>query len=129
MTGRTHACFGAAAVFLMGVLVWTASLEKRSELLALSDAARQTEKEIQRLEEEHSQLKAAQDAATDLEAVETFARQELGMGRPREEQLLYARASLPDRAEVVGKETDPWKTWVRELPDRLRNVLADKLIY
>ena len=123
--GRTARSGAVTAVFLLlGLLVWTASLQKRAELLELGDAVVRQEEEIRWLKEERALLLDVCGSVTDLEETEKRAG-ELGMSRPRDEQILYGFASLPDRVEITGRETPAWRAHLQTAAEYIRHIFAD----
>ena len=103
-------------------LLLAASLAGRAELVALGDAVVRQEREIRRLEEERAELQIAAGAKWDLEAVERYAELELGMHKPREDQILYGMVSLPDRVEVVERERPSLRERTALFLEKLRHV-------
>ena len=122
MGGTARIWLGAGVPALLGALLLAASLAGRAELVALGDAVVRQEREIRRLEEERAELQIAAGAKWDLEAVERYAKLELGMHKPREDQILYGMVSLPDRVEVVERERPSLRERTALFREKLRHV-------
>ena len=125
MGRRTHIGAGTVLLFLLGLLTWTESVYQRAELLELSDAAAHREEEIRWLKEERALLQYEHGSVTDLEETERRAR-ELGMSRPRDDQILYGHACFPDRVEITAREEPPWIRRLRETAEKIGHIFEDR---
>ena len=125
MGRRTHIGGGTALLLLLGLLAWTASVRQRAELLELGDAVAHREEEIRWLKEERALLQYERSSVTDLEETERRAR-ELGMSRPRDDQILYGHACFPDRVEITAREEAPWLRRLRETAEKIGHIFGER---
>lgn len=93
--------FVLAAV--LAVFLLLATLYGRIRLTALNDEAVKISASIDRQRKLEAKLRIEHESIYDLTLVETYARQELGMDRPRGDQLQYLETELPDRVTVYPR--------------------------
>ena len=96
ISGRIFFLLGAVlAVFLL-----VATLFGRIRLTALNDEAVSVAASIQQQRLERAKLLIDHEMIYDLTRVESYAREERDMQRPRGEQLQYLDTELPDRVTL-----------------------------
>lgn len=89
------------AVFAGALLV--AALLGRVRLTALNDQAVRLTERVQELEEEQALLRIQYEERFNLEEIEWVATEELGMQRPRSDQICYVSGQQPDQATVLAE--------------------------
>lgn len=89
-----------AAVFLVF------SLMAKIEFATASDETVSLEKRLYELEEEQNRLLIEYESVFNMGEIEKYASSQLGMQRPRDEQVFYISNAVPDKAVVVDGEEE-----------------------
>ena len=105
---------GFLAVFLL-----LAMLFGQIRLTALNDEAVQLSASIEQQRREQAQLLIDHEMIYDLHRVEDYAREELGMQRPRGDQLQPMDPQLPDRVTLYPENADTLVGWGISLLDSI----------
>lgn len=87
--------FACAAVLLIFTLM------AKIQLTAITDQSVALESTLAELKIEQARLQIEYESAFNLTEIEEYATRELGMQRPREEQIFYLQGSAPDKAVVI----------------------------
>ena len=91
-------CLGCATA---GILLVTA-LFGQMRLTALNDRAVAAEAQAETLRARQTMLRIQYEETFDLAQIEDYAVNELGMQRPRSDQICYVEADAPDKATVLA---------------------------
>ena len=113
---------GAVALLLGGVMavfLLLASLFGQIRLTALNDEAVRLSASIEQHRREQAQLLINHEMIYDLYRVENYAREELGMHRPRGDQLQPLEPQLPDRVTLYPENADTLVGWGISLLDSI----------
>lgn len=92
------AVIGLAAAAALVVL----SLVARVQLTRVSGDCAALESSISALEDEQSKLLIAYESAFNLTEIEDYAMNELGMVKPRNDQIFYISGDTGDKAEILS---------------------------
>lgn len=92
--------FICAAVMLILYLV------VNIQLTTVSDEAVHLNNQLEELELEQTRLRIAYESVFNLAEIEEYAIGELGMQKPRSDQIYYVDSSAPDKAVVLNAEDD-----------------------
>jgi len=103
---------GAAGAFIYGQIQLT-------ELTNSLSSAVKTESEQQNV---YTQLEMKSDSKYSVEAVESYAEQNLGMKKIDNSQIETVKLANGDKAEVVIKDAN--KTWFQNLLNSVKNLLS-----
>lgn len=90
--------FVAAFLFVLGIMA-------QIQLLEVSDNSVALQRQLDELETEQTRLKIAYESAFNLTEIEEYAISELGMQKPRADQIYYIDTSSPDKAQVVAESS------------------------
>lgn len=94
-----------ALIFVIGIFAMLIeSLILRIRLTAVSDANLQAEQRLDELYDEQKKLEIEYEQSIDLEAVEEYARNELGMRKPGPDQKKIINADTYDKAVIIEKD-------------------------
>ena len=104
---------------LLAVFLLLATLFGQIRLTALNDEAVELTASIEQLRREQAQLVIEHEMIYDLSQVETYAREKLGMQRPRGDQLQQMEVQLPDRVTVYPENADTLVGWGISLLDSI----------
>lgn len=105
--GRVRKAVGRVSFVLSAVLavfLLLAILYGRIRLTALNDEAVSISASIEQQRKHQAKLRIEHESIYDLSRVEGYARRELGMERPRGEQLQYLELQMPDRVTIYPQE-------------------------
>lgn len=105
--------FACAAVLVVFMLM------AKTQLMAVTDTAAHLEQQLIELEVEQNRLLIDYERAFNLTEIEEFATRELGMQRPRDEQIHYLSSKVPDKAVIISGENEG-----RSFGDRLFDALS-----
>ena len=92
--------YACAAVLLI------VSLFARIQVLTVSDGIVDLQNQLAELETERSKLLIEYESAFNLNDVESYATNVLGMQTPRDDQVCYVDGSSPDKAEIIHSDTE-----------------------
>ena len=107
-----------AAAFLAVVAILA-----QAQIVSISSQSVQLRNELTALEEQQSKLRIAYESAFNMAEIEEYAVHELGMQKPRADQIFYIDTSSPDKAVVVaGGQNDGFV-------DRVSDSLSGALEY
>ncbi len=104
------ACAAALLVF---------TLMARIQLTEVTDTAAHLEQQLIELEVAQNRLLIDYERAFNLTEIEEYATRELGMQRPRDEQIHYLSSTVPDKAMILSGESEG-----RDFGDRLFDTLS-----
>lgn len=104
--------FACAAVLLVFTLM------AKIQLTAVTDQSVELENTLAELKTEQARLQIEYESAFNLTEIEEYATRELGMQRPREDQIYYLQGSAPDKA-VVLEDTQEEKGFFDRLYEML----------
>lgn len=104
------ACAAALLVF---------TLMARIQLTEVTDTAAHLEQQLIELEVAQNRLLIDYERAFNLTEIEEYATRELGMQRPRDEQIHYLSSAVPDKAVILSGESEG-----RDFGDRLFDALS-----
>lgn len=99
------------------LLVFT--LMARIQLTEATDTAAHLEQQLIELEVAQNRLLIDYERAFNLTEIEEYATRELGMQRPRDEQIHYLSSAVPDKAVILSGESEG-----RGFGDRLFDALS-----
>jgi len=105
--GKVRKVMGRAAFVLtamLAVFLLLATLYGQIRLTALNDEAVSISASIEQQRKLQAKLRIEHESIYDLTLVEEYARQELGMERPRGEQLQYLEIRLPDQVTIYPRK-------------------------
>lgn len=100
---RTRAVFGRVLLLLgtaLAAFLLLATLYGRIRLTALNDEAVVIATSIEQHRHQRAKLLIDHESIYELGRVESYAREELGMQRPRGDQLQYLDSTPPDRVTL-----------------------------
>ena len=106
--------YACAAVLLIFTLM------AKIQLTEVTDTSAQLEEKLSDLKVAQNRLLINYEKAFNLTEIEEYATKQLGMQRPRDEQVFYLESTVPDKA-VILKGEDEDKT---SLGDRIFDALA-----
>ncbi|HHU23328.1 MAG TPA: hypothetical protein GXZ52_07965 [Clostridiales bacterium] len=109
------AIIGTACVAVLLVF----SLMFRIQLTQVTDETVQLNQRFEELKAENAKLLIQYESAFNLTEIEEYAINDLGMQKPRSDQIYYVDSSAPDKAVVLQEETEDGG-----LLDRLKDFLA-----
>lgn len=92
--------FICAAVLIVFLLM------AKIQLTAVTDEAVALERQLTDLEVSQNRLLIDYESAFNLTEIEEYATTQLGMQRPREDQIYYLDSAVPDKAVVIEKSDD-----------------------
>jgi len=104
--------------FLCAAVMLVLYLVVSIQLTTVSDESVRLTNQISELEYEQTKLRIAYESVFNLAEIEEYAIRELGMQKPRNDQIYYVDSSAPDKAVVLsGAESGSTARW------RLRDTL------
>ncbi|MEG0777909.1 MAG: cell division protein FtsL [Oscillospiraceae bacterium] len=89
--------------FVCAAVLIVFTLMARIQLTAVTDEAVGLEQQLSELELVQSRLLIDYESAFNLSEIEEYAVSNLGMQRPREEQVFYLNSTVPDKAIIVDE--------------------------
>lgn len=92
--------FAVAAVLLV------LSLMARAQLSAASETVTGLESRIAELQEEQDKLLIGYESAFNLTEIEDYAINELGMQKPRSDQIYYVNSTAQDKAVILTEDVE-----------------------
>ncbi|MDR1132214.1 MAG: cell division protein FtsL [Oscillospiraceae bacterium] len=104
-TGQSVAPLAVIGYICAAVLL-VFTLMAKIQLTEVTDTAAKLEQQLGELKVAQNRLLIEYEKAFNLTEIEKYATRELGMQRPREEQLFYLSGAVPDKAVVLGGEDD-----------------------
>lgn len=104
---------------LLAVFLLLTSLFGQIRLTALNDEAVRLSASIEQQRREQIQLLIDHEMIYDLHRVETYAREELGMQRPRGDQLQPLEPQMTDRVTLYPENADTLAGWGISLLDSI----------
>ncbi len=88
-----YACAAILVVF---------SLMAKIQLTEVTDTSAQLETQLSELNVAQNRILINYEKAFNLTSIEEYATTQLGMQRPREEQVFYLESSVPDKAVIIN---------------------------
>lgn len=105
---QTRSKQGIAPGAIFGMLVAAAllivAITAQVQLMDISAGSVELEAQLAELEMQQAKLQIAYESAFNLTEIETYAIAELGMQKPKADQIYYIDTSSPDKAVVVYQE-------------------------
>lgn len=102
-TMQAIAPFSVIGLVLAAVL-FVFALMAQIQLTTVSDEAVALTDKIAQLETEQTRLRIEYESAFNLTEIEEYAISELGMQKPRSDQIFYLDSATPDKAEILSPE-------------------------
>lgn len=90
--------------FALAAVVLVISLMARTQLTVASQQVSDLESQYAALQDEQDKLLIRYESAFNLTEIEDYAIHELGMQKPRSDQMYYINSSAQDRAVVLGEQ-------------------------
>ena len=121
-----HARQSIAPLSIVGVLaaafLVVVAILAQAQMVGISSTSVELQNQLTQLEERQSKLRIEYESAFNMEEIEEYAIQTLGMQKPRADQVCYIDTSSPDKAVVVASgESDGF---VDRVSDYLSGVFA-----
>ena len=114
----------AIVLFLMALVVWTLSLQVRTQITQAQQEVYRLESELRTVEQVQDELEIEYESAFNFTKLEDYAVTTLGMQRPRDEQIYFLSHESEDHAVAVLERSRS-----NGFIDRLDDVLSDLLAY
>lgn len=92
--------------FAVAAVLIALSLMARAQLTAASESISALEGQYAALQEEQAKLLIGYESAFNLTEIEDYAINELGMQKPRSDQLYYINSAAQDKAVVLTEEAE-----------------------
>lgn len=92
--------FACAAVLVVFCLM------AKIQLTAVTDEAVGLEQQLTEFEVAQNRLLIEYESAFNLTEIEEYATSQLGMQRPRDEQVFYLDSTIPDKAVIIDSSSD-----------------------
>lgn len=108
---------GAILGFSIAAILMVMMLMAQVRLTILSDETVALQNTLMELRTEESKLKIAYEGAFNLSEIETYATKELGMQKPRSDQIFYVNSSAPDKAMILREEAEQKDTLFTKLEE------------
>ena len=105
--------------FICAAVMVVFLLMAKIQLTEVTDQAVALESQLTELEVAQNRLLIDYESAFNLTEIEEYATTQLGMQRPREDQIYYLDSTVPDKAIVIDKAPDE-----RSLSERLLGMLS-----
>ena len=100
--GRQAVAPGAMLGFVVAAVLAVFALTAQIRLTALSSETVSLERQLVELQVSEARLKIAYESAFNLTEIERYAIEELGMQKPRGDQIHHINGFAPDRAVIVS---------------------------
>ncbi len=91
----------------------------RVQLVMASDEASTLSQQLSDLKEEQSKLLISYESTFDLNEVEEYAKNTLGMQKAQSDQIHYVGGETPDKAVVLSEEDSGFTGRVLEFLDKI----------
>ena len=114
----------AVVLFLAALLIWTFSLQIRTQITQAQQEVYRLESELRAVEQVQDEHEIEYESAFNFTKLEDYAVTTLGMQRPRDEQIYYLSHSSEDHAVAVLERSRS-----NGLVDRLDDFLSELLAY
>ena len=114
----------AVVLFLAALLIWTFSLQVRTQITQAQQEVYRLESELRAVEQVQDELEIEYESAFNFTKLEDYAVTTLGMQRPRDEQIYFLSHDSEDHAVAVLERSRS-----NGLIDRLDDFLSDLLAY
>ena len=114
----------AVVLFLAALLIWTFSLQVRTQITQAQQEVYRLESELRAVEQVQDELEIEYESAFNFTKLEDYAVTTLGMQRPRDEQIYLLSHSSEDHAVAVLERSRS-----NGLVDRLDDFLSELLAY
>ena len=114
----------AVVLFLSAVVIWTFSLQVRTQITQSQQEVYRLESELRAVEQVQDELEIEYESAFNFTKLEDYAVTTLGMQRPRDEQVYFLSHSSEDHAVAVYERSRS-----NGLVDRLDDFLSELLAY
>ena len=82
------------------------SLMARAQLSTASETVSALESQVAALQEEQDKLLIGYESAFNLTEIEDYAINELGMQKPRSDQLYYVNSTAQDKAVILAEDAE-----------------------
>ena len=114
----------AVALFLIALVIWTLSLQVRTQITQAQREVYRLESELRAVEQVQDELEIDYESAFNFTKLEDYAVTTLGMQRPRDEQIYFLSHESEDHAVAVLERSRS-----NGLVDRLDDFLSGLLAY
>ena len=114
----------AVVLFLAALMIWTFSLQVRTQITQAQQEVYRLESELRAVEQVQDELEIEYESAFNFTKLEDYAVTTLGMQRPRDEQIYFLSHDSEDHAVAVLERSRS-----NGLIDRLDDFLSDLLAY
>ncbi len=114
----------AVALFLIALVIWTLSLQVRTQITQAQQEVYRLESELRAVEQVQDELEIEYESAFNFTKLEDYAVTTLGMQRPRDEQIYFLSHESEDHAVAVLERSRS-----NGLVDRLDDFLSELLAY
>ena len=114
----------AVVLFLAALLIWTFSLQIRTQITQAQQEVYRLESELRAVEQVQDELEIEYESAFNFTKLEDYAVSTLGMQRPRDEQIYFLSHNSEDHAVAVYERSRS-----NGLVDRLDDFLSELLAY
>ena len=114
----------AVALFLIALVIWTFSLQVRTQITQAQQEVYRLESELRAVEQVQDELEIEYESAFNFTKLEDYAVTTLGMQRPRDEQIYFLSHDSEDHAVAVLERSRS-----NGLVDRLDDFLSELLAY
>ena len=114
----------AVVLFLAALVIWTFSLQTRTQITQAQQEVYRLENELRTVEQVQDELEIEYESAFNFTKLEDYAVTTLGMQRPRDEQVYFLSHESEDHAVAVLERSRS-----NGLVDRLDDFLSELLAY
>ena len=114
----------AVVLFLIALVIWTFSLQVRTQITQAQQEVYRLESELRAVEQVQDELEIEYESAFNFTKLEDYAVTTLGMQRPRDEQIYFLSHESEDHAVAVLERSRS-----NGLVDRLDDFLSELLAY
>ena len=114
----------AVALFLIALVIWTFSLQVRTQITHAQQEVYRLESELRAVEQVQDELEIEYESAFNFTKLEDYAVNTLGMQRPRDDQIYFLSHESEDHAVAVLERSRS-----NGLVDRLDDFLSELLAY
>ena len=105
--------------FICAAVMIVLLLMVKVQLTEITDQAVALERQLTELEVAQNRLLIDYESAFNLTEIEEYATTQLGMQRPRDEQIYYLDSTVPDKAVILENASEE-----KSLSNRLFDMLA-----
>lgn len=92
--------------FALAAVLLVLSLMARAQLSTASETVSALESQVAALQEEQDKLLIGYESAFNLTEIEDYAINELGMQKPRSDQLYYVNSTAQDKAVILAEDAE-----------------------